>query len=400
MRNPFFGVICNRGNFTREMKKPFGFAKELLRYSWGELSGVEKESVEEMLSKVRGLDELAGELRDKERVGSELRVVRSFDVEKALVRLKKRQRGRKRLFLPWVAASVVVMVGISAFLLLNRETDVVNLSMGEKIGPGKAIVTLEMASGLKYRLDTLSSIVRNNRINVTFDNDGGVLKIREQDSTDHLLKEVGRNTINVPYGGTYTVELCDGTKVYLNSGTKLEFPSRFDGDMRSVSLKGEAYFEVSKNKEKPFLVQVDDMSVKVYGTAFNVNTYNKIETVLVTGSVSMNQGGKEVLLKPNQKGVFDQVSGKITVEDVDVLAYVSWKNGDFIFRNESLNSIMDKLSRWYGLEVLYQDAGLQEVRLSGNLKRYKDVRELFVSFEKISDARFKVQGNKVIVSSK
>ena len=75
--------------------------------------------------------------------------------------------------------------------------------------------------------------------------------------------------------------------------------------------------------------------------------------------------------------------GKITVEDVDVLAYVSWKNGDFIFRNESLNSIMDKLSRWYGLEVLYQDAGLQEVRLSGNLKRYKDVRELFVSFEKI-----------------
>mgnify|MGYP007116798124 CR=1 FL=1 len=83
----------------REMKKPFGFAKELLRYSWGELSGDEKESVEEMLSKVRGLEELAGELRDKERVGSELRAVGSFDVEKALVRLKKRQRGKKRLFL-------------------------------------------------------------------------------------------------------------------------------------------------------------------------------------------------------------------------------------------------------------------------------------------------------------
>ena len=154
------------------MKKPFGFAKELLRYSWGELSGDEKESVEEMLSKVRGLEELAGELRDKERVGSELRAVGSFDVEKALVRLKKRQRGKKRLFLPWVAASVVVMVGISAFLLLNRETGMVNSSMEEKIEPGKAIVTLEMASGLKYRLDTLSSIVRNNRMNVAFENKG------------------------------------------------------------------------------------------------------------------------------------------------------------------------------------------------------------------------------------
>ena len=98
--------------------------------------------------------------------------------------------------------------------------------------------------------------------------------------------------------------------------------------------------------------------------------------------------------------MFEQVSCKITESELYVLAYVSWKNGDFIFRNESLNSIMDKLSRWYGLEVLYQDARLQNVRLSGNLKRYKDVRELFVSFEKISDARFKVQGNKVIVSSK
>ena len=212
--------------------------------------------------------------------------------------------------------------------------------------------------------------------------------------------EVKYDTLMIPRGSEYSIVLTDGTKVFLNAGSEIYYPVAFSGDQREVGLKGEAYFEVSKNKEKPFLVQVDDMSVKVYGTEFNVNTYNNIETVLVTGSVSMNQGGKEVLLKPNQKGVFDQVSGKITVADVDVLAYVSWKNGDFIFRNESLNSIMDKLSRWYGLEVLYQDARLQNVRLSGNLKRYKDVRELFVSFEKISDARFKVQGNKVIVSSK
>ena len=213
-------------------------------------------------------------------------------------------------------------------------------------------------------------------------------------------QEVEYNVLTTSKQGNIKVVLYDGSLVWLNAGSELRYPNTFVENQRVVYLKGEAYFEVSKNKEKPFLVQVDDMSVKVYGTEFNVNTYNNIETVLVTGSVSMNQGGKEVLLKPNQKGVFDQVSGKITVEDVDVLAYVSWKNGDFIFRNESLNSIMDKLSRWYGLEVLYQDAGLQDVRLSGNLKRYKDVRELFVSFQKISDARFKVQGNKVIVSSK
>ena len=126
------------------MKNPFEFAKELLRYSRGELSEVEEEGVEEMLSKVEGLNELVRELRDKEQVGCELCVVENFDVEKALVRLKKQQRGRKRLFLPWVAASVVVMVEISAFLLLNRESEVVNLPVAEKIEPGKAIVTLEM----------------------------------------------------------------------------------------------------------------------------------------------------------------------------------------------------------------------------------------------------------------
>ena len=143
MRNPFPEVICNRGNFTRKMKNPFEFAKELLRYSRGELSEVEKESVEEMLSKVKGLDELAEELKDKKRVENELRVVESFDVEKALVRLRKGQYGRRRLLLSWVAvASVVVVAGIFAFLLLEREVDVVNLPVAEKIKPGKATVTL------------------------------------------------------------------------------------------------------------------------------------------------------------------------------------------------------------------------------------------------------------------
>ena len=115
MRNPFPEVICNRGNFTRKMNNPFEFAKELLRYSRGELSEVEKESVEEMLSKVKGLDELAEELKDKKRVENELRVVESFDVEKALVRLRKGQYGRRRLLLSWVAvATVVVVAGIFA----------------------------------------------------------------------------------------------------------------------------------------------------------------------------------------------------------------------------------------------------------------------------------------------
>ena len=374
--------------------------EKLLAYLLDELDDVGREEVKAWLEESEGNKEY---FREFQRVYLEFQWgVYAREVKSDFNLLRKKLRKRSSLQVWYgVAAAVVILLSVGGILLWNSgeiEEKPVQVAKKVTIQPGKSQAILVLSSGEEVAMGNVSR------------------QLEEKDGTSVVVSETGRisyqsaegkggttrvmNRLVIPRGGEFNLTLSDGTRVWLNAETELRYPVQFNGKERVVYLKGEAYFEVSKNKEKPFLVQVDDMSVKVYGTAFNVNTYNKIETVLVTGRVSMNQGGKEVLLKPNQKGVFDQVSGKITVEDVDVLAYVSWKNGDFIFRNESLNSIMDKLSRWYGLEVLYQDAGLQEVRLSGNLKRYKDVRELFVSFEKISDARFKVQGNKVIVSSK
>lgn len=387
------------------MKNPFEFAKELLRYNRGELSEVEKERVEEILSKVKGLDELAGELKDKKRIENELSVVGSFNVEKALVRLKKREHGRKRLFLSWVAAaSVVVIAGISVFLLLDRETDVVNLPVVEKIEPGKATVTLEMASGLKYRLDTLSSVVRNNRANVAFDNNGGVLKVKEQDSTGQLRQEVGRNVINVPYGGTYTVELCDGTKVYLNSGTKLEFPSRFDGNVRSVSLKGEAYFEVVRNERKPFVVEVDEMKVKVLGTAFNVKSYVDepgIYTTLVQGSVAILRDGQpEKKIKPGEQAYYNKSVGTLSVSPVDVDEFTAWKDGLFCFKDIALEEILRIVSRWYDLEIFYMNQEAKSVVYSGKMPMYSSVEDVLRKFEISGDVRFELKGRTLTVFDK
>ena len=387
------------------MKNPFEFAKELLRYNRGELSEVEKERVEEILSKVKGLDELAGELKDKKRIENELSVVGSFNLEKALVRLKKREHGRKRLFLSWVAAaSVVVIAGISVFLLLDRETDVVNLPVVEKIEPGKATVTLEMASGLKYRLDTLSSVVRNNRANVAFDNNGGVLKVKEQDSTGQLRQEVGRNVINVPYGGTYTVELCDGTKVYLNSGTKLEFPSRFDGNVRSVSLKGEAYFEVVRNERKPFVVEVDEMKVKVLGTAFNVKSYVDepgIYTTLVQGSVAILRDGQpEKKIKPGEQAYYNKSVGTLSVSPVDVDEFTAWKDGLFCFKDIALEEILRIVSRWYDLEIFYMNQEAKSVVYSGKMPMYSSVEDVLRKFEISGDVRFELKGRTLMVFDK
>jgi len=292
------------------------------------------------------------------------------------------------------------MLSVGGAFLWNRVDQSDQLAQEVSIQPGKTQAVLVLSSGKKVNMGVEACELE--------ERDGTALQVSENGQIayhsgkdDKVVEGKGEDVMNrllVPRGGEFSLTLADGTCVWLNAETELLYPVRFNGKQRVVQLKGEAYFKVAKNQDMPFLVQVGDVTVKVYGTEFNMNTYDGVETVLVTGTVSMNQGGREVMLKPNQKGVFDPSKGEILVENVNVLPYVAWKNGDFIFQNESLGSIMDKLSRWYGLEVFYQNSELCNVRLSGNLKRYKDVKELFHSFEKISDTHFKVQGNTVFIS--
>ena len=388
------------------MKNPFEFAKELLRYTRGELSKEEEKGIEQVLLEVKGMNTLVEELKDKNRIEHEMHIIAKFDTERALSKLKNRKQVKRRGILSWIAAaSVVVIAGVSAWILLSQEPDVDNLSVTEKFEPGKAIVTLEMASGLKYRLDTLSSVVRNNRVNVAFDNNDGVLKIKEQDSlADGATKEIGYNTVNVPYGGTYTVELCDGTKVYLNSGTTLEFPSRFDGKVRSVILKGEAYFDVARNVSKPFVVEVDEMKVKVLGTSFNVKSYVDepgVYTTLVEGSVAILRDGQpEKKIKPGEQAYYNKGVGTLSIAEVDVNEFTSWKDGLFYFKDIALEEILRIVSRWYDLEVFYMNQGAKSVIYSGKLPMYSSVEDVLRKFEISGDVRFELKGRTLTVFDK
>lgn len=388
------------------MKNPFEFAKELLRYTRGEFSKEEEKGIEQVLLEVKGMNTLVEELKDKNRIEHEMHIIAKFNTEKALSKLKNRKQVKRRGILSWIAAaSVVVIGGVSAWILLSQEPDVDNLSVTEKFEPGKAIVTLEMASGLKYRLDTLSSVVRNNRVNVAFDNNDGVLKIKEQDSlADGATKEIGYNTVNVPYGGTYTVELCDGTKVYLNSGTTLEFPSRFDGKVRSVILKGEAYFDVARNVSKPFVVEVDEMKVKVLGTSFNVKSYVDepgVYTTLVEGSVAILRDGQpEKKIKPGEQAYYNKGVGTLSIAEVDVKEFTSWKDGVFYFKDIALEEILRIVSRWYDLEVFYMNQGAKSVIYSGKLPMYSSVEDVLRKFEISGDVRFELKGRTLTVFDK
>lgn len=214
--------------------------------------------------------------------------------------------------------------------------------------------------------------------------------------------DVKYNTIVIPKRKEYQVLLPDGSKVWLNSESSLKFPVAFVGKTREVELTGEAYFEVAKNKEKPFIVTVNDTKIEVLGTQFNVNAYTSmINTTLVEGSVKLNHKDKEVVLKPGQSGI--NTNDRLIVRNADVEEITAWKNGYFVFRDESIQSIMEKISRWYDIIVQYEgDVGQRA--FYGKVSKYDDVADLLKSMEMTGIVKFKLmpqnnssKGRRIIV---
>lgn len=172
------------------------------------------------------------------------------------------------------------------------------------------------------------------------------------------------------------------------------------GKERRVWLEGEAYFEVTKDAAKPFIVEVNGMEIKVYGTQFNVNTRrdDQMQTTLVEGSVSVKPKGlAEVRLKPNQQAVFNKLVGRVTVREVDVLSYVAWQRGNYYFENKSIGEILDELSLWYDIQVFFMNNEVSNERFSGYLPRYEEIDELLSLIEKTSHVRFEIKGRVIVV---
>lgn len=188
------------------------------------------------------------------------------------------------------------------------------------------------------------------------------------------------NTLSIPYGGEYRLLLADGTTVYLNAGSELRYPVAFAAAERKVYLKGEAWFEVAKEAERPFYVETDEVSIRVYGTAFNVNTHGlrATETVLVSGEIGIKKTGsdKEWRMRPGQLASCDHHSGEISLREVDVRKYIAWKNGEFCFNDDTLEEILEELGRWYDLTVVFRSAGKKDIRFLGHVKRYENIRKI------------------------
>ena len=198
-------------------------------------------------------------------------------------------------------------------------------------------------------------------------------------------------TMNIPYGGEYSLVLPDGTKIYLNAGTSLRYPNHFCGDSREIFLSGEAYLEVARDEERPFIVRTSEVDIRVLGTVFNINAYpdgDYVRTTLVAGKVEAQCGEERILMEPGMQVAYNKAMRQADYFPVDVHLFTSWKDGYYDFEEMSLGELMQVLSRWYNVQVKFAEPALKDLKFSGRLKRYEEVDLLFERLEYTKDVTF------------
>lgn len=208
-------------------------------------------------------------------------------------------------------------------------------------------------------------------------------------------------TIACAFGDKSSIVLPDNSRVWLNSGSKLTFSSDFKNG-RKVSLEGEAFFSVSKDKSNPFRVKTTDIEIEVLGTEFNVKAYaeeNSVSTTLVEGSVKISSKYQHTLMKPDQKLVFDKGSKKMMIQELsDTAPDTEWKDGRLVFRNESLAELVPKLERWFDVDIIFSDEQVRSRRFTGVLER-ESILEVVSYFDLSNLVVCTIKGNKIIIKS-
>lgn len=313
-------------------------------------------------------------------------------VESLKDRKKKKVHTRRLLKRISSVAAAVVVLGFCIWQFTGDKTD---RSFKTEQSGQHGTPTLVLNNGLKLELQEAGNKLPDERHGIE-----KVTRERVVYRKEAGMKEnVEYNTLIVPAGYSYSVELADGSVVTLNAGSRLKYPvAGISGD-REVELDGEAYFKVAKSVH-PFIVKMGDTFVKVYGTEFNASkdTEGDIEVVLVEGSVGFHaEEGKEVMLVPNQKCDYNPADGEVRVSDVDVRGYVAWMNNEFNYEQVPLDYFLKKIAVWYGVQFKYDKAKLETIKFYVSTKRDVPLSDLILLIEKSTNLNFIRESDKVFI---
>jgi len=215
--------------------------------------------------------------------------------------------------------------------------------------------------------------------------------------------EITKQEIFVPKGQVNQVFLADGTRIWINSETRLTIPSVFATDERVVKLNGEAFFEVAKDAKRPFRVEVNGQQIEVLGTSFNVRAYensNEIETTLETGQIQLHTGSQTTLLKPGEQSLFNKSEKQLVISKVNPETFSSWKDGRYEFQNEDLLEVFKVVERWYDVEITADETYFRGMRFSGVIKRNKDANHFLELLNLTVPIRYEVKTDKIRIVKK
>ena len=302
-------------------------------------------------------------------------VTHEIDLKSVTREKDSRRRLNRFRYLIGYAAVGIILISCGMFYWINRPIEEKRETIfAYQIDAGTTGARLTMADG------KVVDIVKDQTF--LLKEQDGTMIVTDSAGIDYLVHEVKdekkevRNTIQTLTGMEYTLTLSDGTIVYLNAESEINFPVSFKGEQRIIELSGEAYFVVAKDEKHPFVVKTPDLSVKGLGTSFNLRAYGNeknVVTTLAEGKVQVFDGQKFRDITPGEQVVYEKETKNMQVKQVDVSRYTAWRDGKFIFRNERLEDIMMYLARWYNVQYKFMDDKVKDIRIGAKLNRYSDM---------------------------
>ncbi len=319
------------------------------------------------------------------------------DKENAWITIQEKiyTRKRMRLYRSWIGAAAMLLALLgTGFWYSYGDIDFFEQYKTDELfmQRGEQMAMLIADDGSQYPLfSDDGSVVNENGVEIAT-NMGKelVYKVRS-----NLLRDAGNHLLDVPRGAEYRLELTDGTHIHINAQSRLSYPVIFNHRTREVNLQGEAYFEVAKDPQKPFIVHTVLGDIEVLGTKFNVSTYSNDQVVvsLEEGSVRVSYSGMEQILSPGEQAIINHQS--IDVKEVNLKNYTSWSTGVYEYTNTSLETIVNQLSRWYDVDIVFTDPQLGKRRFAGVIFRDQPLQHAVDILSKVSGVKFISRGKSI-----
>lgn len=309
------------------------------------------------------------------------------------------------------AAIFLLIVGLAFTFFSNiRQPDYKKYATElNRSGKGESNNLLVLSDGTKVNIASKDTYVKYNEDGTEIKLDDNSVQTAKQVIHNQVTANEKNNQLIVPDGHQAHLTLCDGTKVWLNAGSKLIFPSNFNTEKREVFVEGEAFFDVTKNEAKPFVVVTKGLNIQVFGTSFNVMAYpdeNMIEAVLVTGKVQLERNDfslfkkEKIMLHPGQYAGFKKDGLKLEVKDVDVESFVSWKYGWYKLDKLPLSEVVLKLERYYNVKVVIDDKKLGYLKITGKLDLNSNINQVMDNLAEAAKISYKLEKNTFIISER